>query len=52
MMNPEEPMTTLTKREYFVAMIAQGLCAHRGDARDAVELADELITALDQEARP
>lgn len=46
-------MGGLTKREYFVAMAAQGLAMHTGAdpegvAKFAVTLADELLKQLEQ----
>ena len=47
--------TGLTKREYFAAMAMQGILADpdnqgyaEGIAKDAVKMADELITQLNQ----
>lgn len=51
----DSPQSGLTKREYFAAMAMQGILADpdnqgyaEGIAKDAVKIADELITQLNQ----
>lgn len=52
MIDPNDPIQALTKREYFAALALQGLCSQAifvgSHAQRAVEMADALIAELDK----